>query len=384
MSVTGIFAGIGGFELAFAKAGFSTDLLVEIDPAANAVLKARFPDVEVETDVLELADIPSSTKIITAGFPCQNLSMAGDKSGIAGSKSGVVKKMFKLIERSRVPIVVIENVYFMLQLDSGKGMQWLVKQFEKLGYSWAYRVLDSMGFGLPHRRRRVYFVASRELDPRTVLFADEAPAAILQELDLKVPLGFYWTEGRSGVGFTIDGIPPLKVASGWGIPSPPAVLFPDGHVLMPGLQACEKLQGFDAGWTTVVSDSNGNRRPEWRMVGNAVSVPVARWVAERIKSPGAVLDFERFPLNGRHKWPRAAWNVGDGRFEIIASDRPISMDKPSISTFRDQTWMQLSDRALNGFIERAVEGGLKMPKGFLTALRKADRKDVKRRKRSRS
>lgn len=377
MLVTGLFAGIGGFELAFAQAGFCTDLLVEIDPAANAVLKARFPDVEVKADVLELADIPSSTTIITAGFPCQNLSMAGDKSGIAGSKSGVVKKMFKLIERSSVPIVVIENVYFMLQLDSGKGMKWLVKQFEKLGYRWAYRVLDSMGFSLPQRRRRVYFVASRDLDPRRVLFADDAPVPILPKPDLKHPLGFYWTEGRSGIGFTVDGIPPLKVASGWGIPSAPAVLFPDGQVLMPSLQVCEKLQGFDVGWTTVVGNSYQRKRPEWRMIGNAVSVPVARWVAERIKNPGTVLDFKHVPLNGRHKWPHAAWNVGEGRFGVGASDKPISMDKPSISTFRDATWTQLSDRALDGFIKRVREGGLTTPKGFVTALRKADRKAAK-------
>lgn len=374
MTVTGLFAGIGGFELAFSEAGFECELLVEIEPAARAVLAARFPHSELRSDVLDLTEIPAGTEILTAGFPCQNLSMAGDKSGIAGAKSGVVTKMFDLIERSRVPIVVIENVYFMLQLDSGKAMHWLVERFENLGYRWAYRVLDSMGFGLPQRRRRVYIVASRDLDPRSVLFADEPAQQAMPKPDLKKPLGFYWTEGRSGVGFAIDAIPPLKVGSSLGIPSAPAVLFLDGEVLMPSLDACERLQGFPSGWTSVSVEIDVRRGLKWRMVGNAASVPVAKWVAQRIKSPGNVLDLEIFALDGRRRWPNAAWNVGKGRFGVAASDKPISTKRRSISKFRDSTWTRLSERALSGFIARAAEGGLTMPDGFLDALRRAPRK----------
>lgn len=384
MAIAGVFSGIGGFELAFSQAGFDSELLVEIDPSARAVLKTRFPDADVRTDVLELRELPSNTTILTAGFPCQNLSMAGDKSGITGSKSGVVQKMFELIARSRTPVVVIENVYFMLQLDSGKGMQWLVERFEELGYKWAYRVLDTMGFGLPQRRRRVYFVASLDVDPRSVLFADEAPTVVSPKPDLSKPLGFYWTEGRSGVGFTIDAIPPLKVGSTLGIPSAPAVLFPDGEVLTPSLEACERLQGFSSGWTDVAGRDDGRRNSGWRMVGNAVSVPVARWVAERIKRPGAVLDFACVSLGEGQRWPDAAWNVGEGRTAVAATDKPISMIRSSILEFRDSTWSRLSDRALNGFVTRASEGGLWMPEGFLDTLRKAGRKVIDKAKQSRS
>src|SRR5260370_2338779 len=140
----------------------------------------------------------------------------------------------------------------MLQLDSGDAMCRLVNEFEGLGYRWAYRVLDSMGFGLPQRRRRVYFVASTEVDPRTILFADDTiPNCTRPKPHLGKPLGFYWTEGRSGIGVTVDGIPPLKGGSALGIVSAPAVLFPDGEVLMPSLEVCERLQGFAAGRTPV-------------------------------------------------------------------------------------------------------------------------------------
>jgi DNA (cytosine-5)-methyltransferase 1 len=373
MQISGLFSGIGGFELAFSQAGFSTALLVEIDPAAKGVLKHRFPDCTLELDVADVTALPAGTEIVTAGFPCQNLSMAGDKSGIDGTKSGVVGKMFELIARSKVPTVVIENVYFMLQLDRGNAMRRLVDQFEALQYKWAYRVIDTMSFGLPQRRRRVYMVASRSLDPRTILFADDAKASAGAKPSLKVPLGFYWTEGRSGIGLTVDGIPPLKVGSALGIPSAPAVLFPDGEVLMPSLSVCERLQGFPPNWIATEGIGHG-RKPEWRLIGNAVSVPVARWIAERLKQPGPVLDFVQHQILADRKWPDAAWNVEHCRVGVRAGDYPVETPRSSILTFRDSTWTRLSNRALDGFIQRAVEGGLKVPRGFLNALRKATRK----------
>jgi DNA (cytosine-5)-methyltransferase 1 len=110
------------------------------------------------------------------------------------------------------------------------------------------------------------------------------------------------------------------------------------------------------------------------MVGNAVSVPVAQWVAGRIKKPGAVLEFEQHEIVYGKKWPDAAWNVAGQRVGIRASDRPVAMATPSISVFRDKSWTRLSDRALNGFIERVVAGGLRVPLGFVDALRNAGRK----------
>lgn len=373
MTVAGLFAGIGGFEHAFAQAGFETRLLAEIDHAARAILEERFPGIQIGEDVARLTELPRGTEIVTAGFPCQNLSMAGDKSGIDGDKSSAVKAIFPLIKQANVGTVVIENVYFMLQLKSGDAMRWLVEQFEELEFKWAYRVLDTMGFGLPQRRRRVYMVASREIDPRSVLFADDAHPSVPEDYDLSRPLGFYWTEGRSGVGFVSDAIPPIKAGSSLGIPSPPAALFPDGEVLMPGIAACERLQGFSEEWTRP-AEGRGTRGVRWRLIGNAVSVPVARWIAERIREPGTPREFDVFELGDGDRWPDSGWNVGDGRVKVIASDKPFDDRPPSIATFRDADWSRLSDRALNGFIERAGEGRLRMPPGFLEALRSADRR----------
>jgi DNA (cytosine-5)-methyltransferase 1 len=365
-SVVGLFAGIGGFELAFARAGFTTSTFAEIDPSAQAVLRDRFPGTEIIDDVRDVTELPGRTKIVTAGFPCQNLSMAGDKSGIEGAKSVEVIKLFQILERSRVPTVVVENVYFMLHLNRGQAMNWLLQKFEELGYWWAYRVLDTSGFGLPHRRRRVYLVATKDIDPRSILFADDSASYDLKPLSIQNPLGFYWTEGRSGVGITVDGIPPLKSGSAVGIPSAPAVRFPDGAVLMPSIVACEKLQGFPPGWTDAARITR--RDPRWRLLGNAVSVPAAAWVAARIKKPGLVLSLECLPLERNAAWPDAAFNVGEGRFVVKASSKPLTLTAPSIECYRDETWTALSDRALSGFLRRAHEGNLRFPTGFLDAL----------------
>lgn len=219
----------------------------------------------------------------------------------------------------------------------------------------------------------MYFVASVKIDPRRILFASSKPEFARSAPTLDRPLGFYWTEGRSGVGLTDDGIPPIKVGSSIGIPSPPAVLFPDGEVLTPSLEACERLQGFPRGWITKGLQGQ-EQRAGWRLVGNAVSLPVASWVADQFKAPGQVQEFEEAALDESRSWPDAGWNIGKGRKAIQATSRPVARKPKSITTYRDASWSRLSDRALDGFINRASEGGLKMPEGFLDALRAAKRK----------
>lgn len=84
--------------------------------------------------------------------------------------------LFRLLDaRTRGPQwLLLENVSFLLHLDRGRGMRFLVDELEKRSFTWAYRVVDSQAFGLPQRRQRVILLASRTDDPRDVLFADDA------------------------------------------------------------------------------------------------------------------------------------------------------------------------------------------------------------------
>ncbi|MDE0332050.1 MAG: DNA cytosine methyltransferase [Nitrospinae bacterium] len=125
MVVSGLYTGIGGFELGFQQSGHRTILMSEVDPDARKVIQHRFGEVALNTDIVKLRALPEETEIVTAGFPCQDLSMAGKKQGLDGEKSQVVDAMFRLLEARRVPWVVVENVYFMLHLAQGAAMEYL-------------------------------------------------------------------------------------------------------------------------------------------------------------------------------------------------------------------------------------------------------------------
>lgn len=277
-AVVGLFAGVGGFELAARKCGVECKGLCEIDPAASAVLMDRFPHVPLTKDVSEFKSLPRGTWAVTAGFPCQDLSSSGSKSGIGGKRSSLVEHVFRLLENSDPEWVILENVMFMLHLDRGAAMEFVISSLERLGFNWSYRLLDTADFGLPQRRRRVYFVASRKHSALAAL--NDLPLASTDEarsVRRGMSVGFYWTEGTYATGLAANAIPPLKAGSTIGIPSPPAILLPDGQVGTPSIEDAERLQGFPARWTKAAGKLHRDSI-RWRLVGNAVSVPVAESV----------------------------------------------------------------------------------------------------------
>jgi len=369
MRIAGLFAGIGGFELGMHRAGHQTALVCDILPTAKAVLQTRLPDADYRDDITNLRALPSDVDLICAGFPCQDLSQAGRTAGLEGERSGLIGDVFRLLSRRRVPTVVIENVPFMLQLNGGTAMRAIVDEFERRGYRWAYRVVDSWSFGLAQRRERVFLVASRELDPSAVLLSDDNPIDRPLTALGRHPHGFYWTEGLGGLGWAVDAIPTLKNGSTIGIASPPAVLMPDGRVLKPGIQDGERLQGFDADWTQP-AERVARPSARWSLVGSAVSVPVAQWIGNRLSEPGdysSVRDGE-FPSSGRA--PRAARFDGKRRSSVMISTDPVGKRPPSLMTFLgDRDGQQLlSIKATAGFLSRTRRAKLRFEPGFITAI----------------
>ena len=202
------------------RAGHSSELLCEIEDAAAAVLRARFPTVPLTRDVLTLEALPECD-LVAAGFPCQDLSQAGRTAGIGGRNSGLVKRVFELLEQAehQPRWLLLENVPFMLQLDRGDAMRFLARKLGELGYRWAYRVIDARAFGLPQRRQRVILLASQTADPREILFHGDRGEPETPDYRGRA-CGFYWTEGIRGLGWAVDGVPTLKGGSTIGIPSP--------------------------------------------------------------------------------------------------------------------------------------------------------------------
>lgn len=365
--VAGLFAGVGGIERALHRAGHTTTLLCENDPLAIEVLRERFAEISLHDDVRTLDRLPLETSLVVAGFPCQDLSQAGSTTGIAGARSGLVGEVFRLIEQHHTPWVLLENVPFMLQLGRGEAMNVIASALEALGYKWAYRVVDARAFGLPQRRRRVYLLASLAGDPRSVLFADETASLDEPHLKGNVACGFYWTEGLRGLGWAVDAVPTLKGGSTIGIPSSPAIWFPDGRIVTPDIRDAERLQGFPSNWTKP-AERVGKKGSRWKLVGNAVSVRAAHWIGRRMQKPGAVLDFHEFPLRDHRHWPTAAWNMGAGRMRVEASEWPVRRRYQSLDAFLRYPTIPLSAKATAGFLHRARQAKLHFPPRFIETL----------------
>ena len=139
LRVVGLFAGIGGLEEGFRRAGHSTSLLCESDEVATHVLRNQFSDVEIDGDVRSLKCLPKCD-IVTAGFPCQDLSSVGRRAGIDGAESGLIDSVFRLLEQSERPPtwLLLENVPFLLRLNRGRAILKIVEKLEEMGWSWAY------------------------------------------------------------------------------------------------------------------------------------------------------------------------------------------------------------------------------------------------------
>lgn len=363
-----MFAGVGGLERGLAAAGHEPSLLCEIWEPARAVLAARMPDVPCKRDVRDLKTLPREVDLIAGGFPCQDLSQAGQTLGIGGSRSGLVGEIFRLLDRRRVPWVVLENVSFMLQLDKGSGMRTLVEAFEERGYRWAYRVVNSLSF-LPQRRERVLFVATTtDVDPASVILTDEAEPNVLPTNLEAYAHGFYWTEGIRGLGWAPDSIPTLKNGSTVGIASPPAILLPSGDVITPDIRDAERLQGFPENWTRPAEQvSRASLR--WSLVGNAITVPVAAWLGKRLARPGKY-DADRdgaLPASGR--WPTAARYDGNDRHAVRINSYPKWEARPALTQFLRHNGKPLSARATRGFLSRTERAKLRFADGFQDRLR---------------
>lgn len=366
-SVAGLFAGVGGVEVGLAQAGHRTEFLCEIDEGAAAVLTARFHDVDLHRDVRTLERLPR-TDVIAGGFPCQDLSQAGRTAGIGGRNSGLVDEVFRLLRRADPKWLILENVPFMLALDGGRAMQHLTRELSKLGFAWAYRVVDTRAFGLPQRRQRVMLVASRTEDPRGVLLADDhgEPPAVPAE---GRACGFYWTEGTRGLGWAIDAVPTLKGGSTIGIPSPPAIWMPSGEIVTPDIRDAERLQGFDVDWTAPAAAVGGGKAGRrWKLVGNAVSTPVFAWIGSRIARPGEYDGAGDAKFSRDGAWPAACWGKDGKAFVARVSRWPLRTPTSPLASFLRYPGKPLSPRATAGFLGRTRNSTLHFPDGFIRAV----------------
>lgn len=363
-----LFAGIGGFELAFQSIGVSTSLMCEIDSIAQHILHTNFPETKLVGDICDLKKLPRWTNVLCAGFPCQDISTIGEKKGLSGTRSSLIKEVFRLLGNSNVEWVVIENVTNMLHLHKGETIKTIVDGLEKLGYKWAYRTINSLSF-VPQHRCRVYIVASLHYNPNDVLLSNSATPnlGVVNQDDFRDPCGFYWTEGKYAIGLYQNGIPTLKCGSTIGIPSAPAIAFPNGEVGCPDIRDAERFQGFPPNWTKPAEDI-AKPSARWKLVGNAVTVNTVSWIANKIINPKTYDYSNDKELKEGTKWPASAWGSDGKRYISSASQYPVDRNEISLLEFLQYPCKPLSLKAAQGFEHRLNIGTVHCPQYFRDAV----------------
>lgn len=165
LTAVSLFAGIGGFDVALERNGVDVKAAVEIDPHARRVLARHFPDTvlfddvtKVTGDELRATGFVADRGIVTAGFPCQDVSVAGRRAGLAGERTGLWWHAVRLLAELNPRWFLGENVPGLLSSNGGQDFGAVLGSLGELGYGFAYRVLDAQHFGVPQQRRRVFIV----------------------------------------------------------------------------------------------------------------------------------------------------------------------------------------------------------------------------------
>ena len=208
-----LFAGVGGFDLALERAGVKVVASVEWDKNAQKVLQRRFPNSTIFGDIqgvsgeqLRAAGFNPTGGIITGGFPCQDLSVAGKRAGLAGSRSGLFWEICRLPVETRTETFILENVPGLLSSNNGRDMACVIEALVERGYRIAWRVLDAQYFGVPQRRRRVFIVGclgNSGGSPEEILAIAEGRAGYLAKGDKKRQDTAGGTSGGAGSGNSI-------------------------------------------------------------------------------------------------------------------------------------------------------------------------------------
>lgn len=251
-----LFAGIGGFDLGFERAGIKTIWQVEIDKFCQRVLAKHFPEAKRFGDIKTVgAHNLETVDIITGGFPCQDLSGAqhGTRVGLAGDRSGLWYEFARIIDEFVPRWVVIENVPRLLTSNDGRDFTTIISRLVECGYGVCWRILDAKYFGVAGTRKRLFIVGC---------FADIRSAnAILF--------------GQDGIGALSERKQATRVIK-------PMCVGWDGGITLERLRQCILTETDAVGIGTSDGLSRRLDKYRYRALGNAIVPQIAEIIGKLI------------------------------------------------------------------------------------------------------
>lgn len=305
--VVSLFSGIGGLDLGFMYSGFNVVWANDFDKYAVKTYKENVSHNIVCGDIVENMKYIPNHDILIGGFPCQPFSTLGLLKGFNDERGTLFFVIKKIIEKHKPKIVVLENVKNLKNHDKGKTFRRIVEELEELDYEVRHNIFNTLDFGIPQRRNRIYIVAfnKKHFTNFDIKFPKgngcnlEVKDLLDKDVDLKYfisnkMIGTIMGEGTKGyiVKPTINtSIAKTLTATmhkchrasqdnyytdeyNWNKYSDEK--FSKIRRITPN--EARKLQGFPSDWKQVVSDTQA-----YKQFGNAVTVDVAYAIAEAIK-----------------------------------------------------------------------------------------------------
>lgn len=162
-SFISLFAGIGGFDQGLKNLGGECVFASEIDKYATQAYAAIHGGEVLHGDVMAInaEDVPDHD-VLTAGFPCQSFSIAGNRGGFEDARGTLFFEVARIAAHKQPKVMILENVKGLIGHDGGKTLDTILKTLAEIGYRVDFEVLNSKYFGVPQNRERLFIIAIRE------------------------------------------------------------------------------------------------------------------------------------------------------------------------------------------------------------------------------
>ncbi len=271
----------------------------EINAYAITIYEKHFPHHKNFGDVTTInTDSLPDFDLLVGGFPCQSFSIAGKRGGFNDTRGTLFFDIARILECKKPALFLLENVKGLLSHGSGDTFKTIISTLAELGYCLEWQVLNSKNFGVPQNRERVFIVGYLGEKPRSQVFPitkNDCENLVLPTITTRVTAdsnGTYVSKrsphqiigGSQGNRvYNPDGIAPTLASQSGGLGAKTGLYaFTDIQDENPIIRRltpteCERLQGFPDGWTEGVSDTQ-----RYKTLGNAVTVPVVRAIAQRL------------------------------------------------------------------------------------------------------
>lgn len=303
-----LFAGLGGFRLALESLGAECVYSSEWDEPVRKVYSDNFDEIP-DGDITQVDEknIPDHD-ILCAGFPCQAFSISGKQNGFEDSRGTLFFDVARIVKEKQPKVVFMENVKNFASHDGGKTLEVVRATMENLGYTFFYKVLSAVDFGIPQKRERIYMVCFRndlnvasfnypkpfELQKHVedFLLSDENMVSHLyvdrpdtyfndkkdeHYSNKTIRLGIVNKGGQGERIYSTKGIAITLSANGGGVFSKTGGYLINGRTRKLHPRECARLMGFPDSY--IISDSPNQ---VYKQFGNSVVIDVLQLIAIEI------------------------------------------------------------------------------------------------------